>query len=132
MKINKITTGFVIQTYDTKTGRCVGQEFVAGDDVKYEDQNGEAVDWSEKADAYQPFDMAQAGRKAQHYNLLVQGGTEAVVLGPFDTPEKRIKAARRTWRKEARPGQDNLFKLDVDEKGVPTVHEYVGELEDTE
>ena len=80
-------------------------------------------------EAYQPFDMAQPGRKAQHYNLLVQGGTEAVVLGPFDTPEKRIKAGRRTWRKEARPGHDNLFKLDVDEKGVPTVHEYVDELD---
>ena len=105
---------------------------MAGDDVKYEDQNGESVDWSEKADAYQPFDMAQPGRKAQHYNLLVQGGTEAVVLGPFDTPEKRVKAGRRTWRKEARPGQDNLFKLDVDEKGVPTVHEYVNELDETE
>ncbi len=132
MKIDKITTGFVIQTYDTKTGRCVGQEFVAGDDVKYEDKHGESVDWEENPDAYQPLDMVQPGRKAQHYNLLIVGGTEAVVLGPFDTPEKRIKAAGRTWRKEARPGQDNLFKLDVDEKGVPTIHEYVGELDDAE
>ena len=39
MKINKITPGFVIQTYDTKTGRCVEQSFIAGeDDVAYEDK----------------------------------------------------------------------------------------------
>lgn len=36
MKISKVTPGFVVQTYDTKTGRCVEQSFVAGDDVAYE------------------------------------------------------------------------------------------------
>ncbi len=132
MKISKITTGFVIQTYDTKTGRCVGQEFVAGDEVKYEDKHGESVDWEEAPEAYQPFNMAQPGSKARHYNLLIVGGAEAVVLGPFDTPEKRIKAGKRTWHKEARPEYDSLFKLDVDEKGVPTVHEYVNELDEAE
>ena len=71
-------------------------------------------------------------RKAQHYNLLIVGGTEAVVLGPFDTPEDRVKAGRKTWHEEARQPYDSLFKLDVDENGQPTVHEYVGELEDTE
>ena len=35
MKINKITAGFVIQTFDTKTGRCVKQEFIAGDNMHY-------------------------------------------------------------------------------------------------
>ncbi len=66
---------------------------------------------------------------AQHYNLLIVGGTEAVLLGPFDTPEERVEGARRTWHEEARPGYDSLFKLDVDENGVPTVHEYVTELD---
>lgn len=33
MKINKITTGFVIQTFDTELGKFVSQEFIAGDDV---------------------------------------------------------------------------------------------------
>jgi hypothetical protein len=32
MKVCKITPGFVIQTYDSKTGRCVEQSFVGGDD----------------------------------------------------------------------------------------------------
>jgi hypothetical protein len=61
MKINKITPGFVVQTYDTNTGRCVEQSFIAGDDgdVAYEDHNGDAVDWREDEDACQPFDMVQ-------------------------------------------------------------------------
>ena len=33
MKIQKITPGFVVQTYDTKTGRCVEQSFVAGENT---------------------------------------------------------------------------------------------------
>jgi len=36
MKINKITTGFVIQTYDTELKQWTGQEFVAGDQTEYE------------------------------------------------------------------------------------------------
>ena len=38
MKIQKITPGFVVQTYDTKTGRCVEQSFIAGDDVPMKTQ----------------------------------------------------------------------------------------------
>ena len=39
MKIQKITPGFVVQTYDTKTGRCVEQSFIAGED-------DDVVSWS--------------------------------------------------------------------------------------
>jgi len=60
VRISKITPGFVVQTYDTKTGRCIEQSFIAGeDDVAYEDQKGDAVDWREEEDACQPFDMVQ-------------------------------------------------------------------------
>jgi len=44
MKIKKITTGFVIQTFDTDTGKYVNQEFVAGDQVDYENQKGVTLD----------------------------------------------------------------------------------------
>ena len=65
MKIQKITPGFVVQTYDTKTGRCVEQSFIAGeDDVAYENKNGDAVDWREEEDACQPLDMVQPMRGA--------------------------------------------------------------------
>lgn len=33
--VKKITTGFVIQNYDTDTERFVSQEFVAGDQVDW-------------------------------------------------------------------------------------------------
>jgi hypothetical protein len=44
MRINKITVGYVSQTFDTDLGRFVSQEFVAGDQVDYEDQDGDPVD----------------------------------------------------------------------------------------
>jgi hypothetical protein len=44
MILNKITTGFVVQKFDSETGRCLSQEFVAGDQVEWEDQAGNAVE----------------------------------------------------------------------------------------
>jgi len=59
MRINKTTVGFVTQVFDTETGRCIEQTFIAGDQVDYEDEDGEPVDWREGPDAYQPFNMIQ-------------------------------------------------------------------------
>ncbi len=36
MIINKITTGFVVQQYDTELQTWISQEFIAGEDVQYE------------------------------------------------------------------------------------------------
>lgn len=57
MQISKITTGFVIQVYDTESGKFISQEFVAGDDVVYE-SGGESVD-GDLIPNYLPFDMVQ-------------------------------------------------------------------------
>ena len=43
MIVRKITTGFVVQEFDAETGRCVSQEFVAGDQVEWEDRQGNAI-----------------------------------------------------------------------------------------
>jgi hypothetical protein len=43
MLVKKITTGFVIQTYDTVTRKYTGQEFIAGDQVDWEDEHGEKL-----------------------------------------------------------------------------------------
>ena len=64
MKLNKITIGFVIQTFDTKLKRFISQEFFAGDQCDYEDREGNAVDPSlfhgkTAAEVYLPFDMVQ-------------------------------------------------------------------------
>jgi hypothetical protein len=58
MLVKKITTGFVIQAYDTETRKYTGQEFIAGDQVDWEDEYGEKlVECSTKE--YLPFNMVQ-------------------------------------------------------------------------
>tara|TARA_Y100000310_G_scaffold209426_1_gene210058 strand:- start:13146 stop:13340 length:195 start_codon:yes stop_codon:yes gene_type:complete len=61
MLVNKITTGYVIQTFDTEAGWYIGQSFVAGE-VNYEDSNGTPVDQTEvmpTPEPYLPFNMEQ-------------------------------------------------------------------------
>lgn len=40
--MQKITCGFVVQRWD-EAGKFLGQEFVAGDEVEYEDDNGNMI-----------------------------------------------------------------------------------------
>jgi len=58
MKFNKITTGFVIQTFqENAEGKfvCTEQEFIAGDQCDYEDAEGNPVDPPDYE--YQPYNM---------------------------------------------------------------------------
>jgi hypothetical protein len=61
MIINKITAGYVVQKYNTETGKCESQEFVAGDECEYETEDGNYfdVDASETELEYQPYEMIQ-------------------------------------------------------------------------
>ncbi len=54
---NKITTGFVIQKY--KGNIPVSQEFIAGDQVDYEDLDGNPIDYNTDDEEYLPFEMVQ-------------------------------------------------------------------------
>lgn len=57
-KFTKITTGFVVQNYEkNKAGEfvCSSQEFIAGDQVDYEDENGNVI--SPPEHKYQQFKM---------------------------------------------------------------------------
>jgi hypothetical protein len=56
-EIRKITTGFVIQRWDANTGKFLGQDFTAGDQVDFEDELGNPI--SPDDDLYQPFNMIQ-------------------------------------------------------------------------
>jgi transposase-like protein len=59
---NKITTGYVIQNYITLpngTLVCVGQEFIAGDQVDYENDVSEPVTVDVDKEVYCPFEMKQ-------------------------------------------------------------------------
>jgi len=61
MIVNKITIGFVIQQFDTETSQCISQEFVSGDEVSYESENGELLDENEFDGLflYQSYDMVE-------------------------------------------------------------------------
>lgn len=56
-KIHKITTGFVTQCWDADTGKFLGQDFTAGDEVTYEDENGVPIAQTEPE--YRCFEMVQ-------------------------------------------------------------------------
>jgi hypothetical protein len=43
MIVRKVTAGFVVQEFDSETGRCISQEFVAGDQVEWEDRQANAI-----------------------------------------------------------------------------------------
>ena len=64
MRINKITYGFVIQTWDTDQRQWVKQAFVAADQTEYEhagsDRILDPVDiWPESPEPHLPFLMTQ-------------------------------------------------------------------------
>lgn len=65
MIINKITTGFVIQQFDTEKQKFVSQEFVTGDQVEWETEVGQPIDVdvfnneSPILTTYLPFNMEQ-------------------------------------------------------------------------
>ena len=69
MKINKTTYGFVVQRFNTRTGKYIKQEFIAGDQVNYTDMDGVPANWKElekvnfgpyaKNEPYLPFEMKQ-------------------------------------------------------------------------
>jgi len=70
MVIKKITIGFVVQVWDTTGKRWVSQEFVAGDQVDYEDEWGDTTDpdkMSEGTEPYLPFHMIQPSSPALQF-----------------------------------------------------------------
>lgn len=63
MLVKKITTGFVIQVFDTDKKKFVAQEFLAGDQCDYENPYGDPVGPEllevDGKEMYLPYDMKQ-------------------------------------------------------------------------
>jgi len=63
MIINKITTGYVVQSFDTETRKFLGQDFIASNEVNYETENGEPADEElfekDGKEIYLPYNMEQ-------------------------------------------------------------------------
>lgn len=57
MEIRKITYGWVTQRWD-ETGKFLGQEFFAGDEVDFEDEDGQTIP-ADSVPEYRCFDMVQ-------------------------------------------------------------------------
>lgn len=60
--IRKITNGYVVQLYDKERGQFVSQEFIASDEVDYEDEDGKSLGDDDRVlleDSYLPYEMAQ-------------------------------------------------------------------------
>lgn len=80
MLVNKITTGFVIQLFDTKTKQYVSQSFTAAAEVNYENSQGDTLSETEMAESnfgpytenepYLPFDMVQPGFLAYRQGVI--------------------------------------------------------------
>lgn len=71
MNIQKITTGFVTQTFDPE-GKLLEQNFIAGDQCDWENEDGEPI---ESENFYHPFDMVEddeVERKIQFGKDLAQ------------------------------------------------------------
>lgn len=80
MKFNKVTVGFVVQTFDTELNRYVSQQFIASDDVSYEHpKTGQELSQKElellgnegfgpksEVEPYLPFDMVQPITPGEH------------------------------------------------------------------
>ena len=116
-KHNKITTGFVIQNYEEQEdGKlvCSGQEFVAADQVDYENEAGEPVHIDTSKEVCQPLDMAQPGR--DYYVIGMMGCVEPVLHGPFETDDEQQQCIDKLRTEE---GEDvNTFSVMNVSKGA--------------
>jgi len=63
IEFNKVTTGFVVQKYRKNSAgkfTCINQEFIAGDDVQFENLKGDPIEAPEHE--YQPLNMTMLSR----------------------------------------------------------------------
>jgi hypothetical protein len=77
MIIKKITDGFVVQLYDSETGKCAGQKFIAGDECDYRTVDGGRFDVDDcKTELeYEPYEMVQPDTEKQpQVAIYVKGG----------------------------------------------------------
>jgi hypothetical protein len=111
-KYNKITSGFVIQAFEKRDKKfvCVEQEFMAGDPVDREDEQGEPVDVDVREEQYEPLDMVQPGW--DYCFLYVHAGVDAKKIGPFPTEQERDNALEN-HRQKGREDYDSYFPFDI-------------------
>ena len=91
----KITVGFVVQEYDDD-GNPLHQEFIAGDEVTYEDENGETLDSIEvdtESEEYLPYHMIQPNTVIE---IDIHGGLISEI-GCKDNKLPGVKVVQRDY-----------------------------------
>ncbi|NUQ73381.1 MAG: hypothetical protein HUU21_07485 [Polyangiaceae bacterium] len=69
----------------------------------------------------------------QYYLVLVTGGTDICLEGPFETENARAERARGFWQREAKRGEDNVFCLYLGRNSKPAVGVFLeGDLNQVE
>ena len=58
MIVSKVTTGFVVQKFNDETGAFIEQSVIVGDDVQWENDEGEPVG---SRDYYHSYEMKGEG-----------------------------------------------------------------------
>lgn len=128
----KITPGFITQEFD-KNGNLLSQEFVAGDDVAYEDGLGDQIDPDETL--YAPYDMAQPSEPSsllgRDANILVRQEVQDWDADELDNPQSFVLEVRKNeigqldiTMEPKDAGEANEFGLEIlieVDKGVPAV-----------
>jgi hypothetical protein len=64
--------------------------------------------------------------KNQYYYVFVFGCTDPEMSEAFDTPEERDEAARCDW-KEHNNEEHAIFRLMIDENGLPSIGSFVSD-----
>lgn len=64
--------------------------------------------------------------KSRYYNVLIVGGTDPELFGPYKTRKARDDDAKCIWQEKARQEYDGLFRATVDSRGKLTVSPFVG------
>ena len=122
--VKKITTGFVVQEFDTESQQFVSQEFIAGDDVQFENEMGESVEEIEKS---LNFDMKQP-----YKHFLGEPTTVGEIIQKLKGYDPNIKMIGAFWQeddfRQCHMDDNGNSELDEDFEGKPFTDAEITEL----
>jgi len=111
-KFTKVIIGFVSQDYEKQGDKfvCVGQEFIEGDDVSYEDDFGEALE-DEPDEVNFVRDMVQPGR--DYWFIRIWGCVELEPNGPYATEKLCDEAYDKMYEADEGEKKHTFHRFDV-------------------